>query len=138
MKDLTKIKTPFGLLGKKTRNALREHHDAGGEIDCWDYETGWRNCEDPMWARNTPYRVKPADPIAVLSEMQTEVFKKVLTCDALIKRAMQSETAATVPAIFAAVKEWQEAVRDGRIATNGTCDLIGAKAHSALMAIKAP
>ena len=144
MKDLTKIKTPFGLLGKKTRKALRASTD---QIQVYR-DNGWHDIDRPAFLPSCTYRAKPADPIAVLSELQTEVFKKVLTCDALIKRAMQSETAATVPAIFAAVKEWQEAreeaLKDWHCSPNSnskqSCDirLRLSTADKALLAIKVP
>ena len=131
MKDLTKIKTPFVLLGKKTRKALRASTD---QIQVY-HDNGWHDIDRPAFLPFCTYRAKPADPIAVLSEMQEAVFKSVLGYADISERA---SSIAAAPAIFAAVKEWQEAVRDGRIATNGTCDLIGAKAHAALMAIVVP
>lgn len=105
MKDLTKIKTPFGLLGKKTRKALRAH---GGPYEF--YSGGkWRSGENPTWHETYAYRVKPADPIAVLSDMQESVFKSVLGYAAISERVSAASSIAAAPAIFAAVKEWQEA-----------------------------
>jgi hypothetical protein len=60
MKDLTKIKKPFDLLGKKTRAALEAH---GGPYQYLG-RCGWSDCQSSPMAGKfdslTAYRVKPA------------------------------------------------------------------------------
>jgi hypothetical protein len=54
MIDLTKIKTPFGLLEPETQEALRAH---GGPYELYD-GPGWSEWH-PMWINAATYRVKP-------------------------------------------------------------------------------
>ena len=80
MKDLTRITTPFGLLGKKTRKALKHAAMHRGRFDAW-IDGKWMDCGTPMLplVKAVIYRVKP------------------------------DATNADPHHIFAAVKEWQEA-----------------------------
>ena len=93
MKDLTKIKTPFGLLGKKTRKALRAHFEAGGEIKIYLEDGGWTDCLNPFNSGELAYRAKPPS------------YGKWFDAHAELAKI---EAAKPHP-IFAAVKEWQEA-----------------------------
>ncbi len=123
MKDLTKIKTPFGLLKPKVRNAMHEHHDAGGTIQCYSVH-GWMDCE-PDWTEYHVYRVKPAENktvAALREEFKTTSARYV---------CMPADTP-----IFAAVKEWQEA-RANMGKDGGSIDRWQA-ALNALAAIKVP
>lgn len=101
MKDLTKIKTPFGLLKPKVRSAMHEHHDAGGTIQCYSVH-GWMDCE-PDWTEYRVYRVKPADLI-----MDARFVPAIPWDNGVKPRSVRDEIEPPHP-IFAAVKEWQEA-----------------------------
>jgi hypothetical protein len=62
MKDLTKIKKLFGLLGKKTQEALEAH---GGPYEFFGSEGVWIDLPLPAWSPGNTYRVKPQPkPIA--------------------------------------------------------------------------
>jgi hypothetical protein len=135
MKDLTKIKTPFGTLRRKIRTALQAHFDAGGAIEFMD-GGDWKPACSPQWLPNRAYRAKPTGPIIgsiVLSAEYRGVFVGV-------QARAQSET--QPHPIFAAVKEWQEAgcaMRGNR----EKLDIFAAHARmqaafDALMAIKVP
>ena len=120
MKDLTKIKTPFGLLKPKVRNAMHEHHDAGGTIQCYSVH-GWMDCE-PDWTEYHVYRVKPSDPI------RPEHIK--VSGGAFTFAGDQPHP------IFAAVKEWQDARKGAGLGTKGHERI--RIAAEALAAIKVP
>ena len=80
MKDLTKIKTPLGLLGKKTRKALRAHHEAGGEIQQYITYAGWVDIPAPHWDPATAYRAKPQ---AMTDDIADGTFRVYATESAL-------------------------------------------------------
>lgn len=82
MKDLTKIKTPFGLLKPNVQNALRAH---GGPYEVYVYR-GWQSTETPFTDEALSYRVKPTENKTVAA--LREEFSPHL--------------------IFAAVNEWQK------------------------------
>jgi len=112
MKDLTKIKAPLGLLGKKTSKALRAH---SGPIEVWDCEKGWEIVTAPIWLMDCVYRVKPTNlgvaPSGDGCSDDTDAVRSILD-DPLTGRAYASPLnhagCDTPAAIFAAVKEWQE------------------------------
>jgi len=106
VKDLTKIKTPFGLLGKKTRKALQEHWGVGGEIEYFDDEGVWVLSTGHQWLPWRVYRKKQIEPVTpVLSSEYREMFEAALARP-------------DAHPIFAAVKEWQEAFADTYITTS--------------------
>jgi hypothetical protein len=77
MKDLTKIEKPFGLLGKKTREALETH---GGPYQYFD-RGKWRDCHcsGALVVRDslTVYRVKPAaNPITSMTPVDTGSLRR--------------------------------------------------------------
>lgn len=80
MKDLKKIKTPFGLLKPKVQKALMAH---GGPYEVFDGKD-WGDCKS-KWLLDVVYRVKPS---AVAAEVEVEF---------------------EMEALKAAVREWQAA-----------------------------
>lgn len=59
MTELTALTTPFGLLDRKTQEALKAH---GGPTDVWT-SFGWQENSNPGWFDPVlTYRVKPAPP----------------------------------------------------------------------------
>jgi hypothetical protein len=71
MKDLTKIKKPFGLLGEKTQTALQAH---GGPYLCQSVSGKWSDVCNPTWFPEIAYRVKPQPKPTI--ETATEYSKK--------------------------------------------------------------
>jgi len=59
MTDLTAITTPFGLLDRKTQQALKSH---GGPWEFLNISGNWDELESPAWQANSTYRAKPAPP----------------------------------------------------------------------------
>ena len=102
--DITAITMPFGTLRRKIRKALLKHHVLGGEIECLCADGLWYVRQCPQWDDAVVYRAKPTEPIIsniVLSAEHRGVFVGV-------QARAQAET--QPHPIFAAVKEWHEAV----------------------------
>jgi len=144
MKDLTKIKAPLGLLGKKTRKALRAHHEADETIQCYSV-FGWMDCE-PDWTEYHVYRAKPTaldlTPSGDGCADDTDAVRSILD-EPLTGRAYASPLnhagCDTPAAIFAAVKEWQEALATSEGQRVGSArGLIYTAAIKALRSLKVP
>jgi len=122
--DLTKITMPFGTLRRKIRNALQAHDDAGGKIDVWT-GAAWI-AASPAWEPTHVYRVKPQkfraidqkdrDPCAPVPLLGNGTMRfydnpMAISDDATIGQCLTGKpiTQRQVGAIFAAVREWQEA-----------------------------
>ena len=59
MTDLTDLKTPFGLLDRETRAALKAH---GGPYEVYmSHPAIWTECQ-LSWSEGLAIRVKPAPP----------------------------------------------------------------------------
>ncbi len=117
MKDLTKIKTPVGLLKTKVQKALRAH---GGPYECY-VDGQWSHCY-PTWNKDYAYRVKPADPITLTTVVGDGIIDNTATLQAAVDEAgalpvgqfykkdypLAAQVQRDPHPIFAAVKEWQE------------------------------
>jgi len=116
--DLSTITMPFGTIRRKIRKALQAHDDAGGEIEVWT-GAAWI-AASPAWEPTHVYRVKPQkfraidqkdrDTCAPISDRFRD-NPMAISDDATIGKVLTGTpiTQRQVGAIFAAVKEWQEA-----------------------------
>jgi len=59
MTDLTDLKTPFGLLDRETRAALKAH---GGPYEYYGSDGRWHQLVGGIGCPSDLYRVKPAPP----------------------------------------------------------------------------
>jgi hypothetical protein len=59
MKDLTKIKKPFGMLGKKTQARLRALPAADGAVQGYSTGGDWSVLSHPAWVTYHTYRQSP-------------------------------------------------------------------------------
>lgn len=102
MKDLTKIKTPFGLLKPKVQDRLLAHLRANGLIEMF-WSPAWKDSTSDRFDDRFTYRAKPGFPILPENKTVAALREEFKTTSARYV-CMPADTP-----IFAAVKEWQEA-----------------------------
>jgi len=76
--NLTKIKTPFGLLSKKKQAALKAHYDAGGDVETFRAAGYWDELLLPCWHHDMTYRAKPV--MQTKPKVPWEVVSDEWTC----------------------------------------------------------
>ena len=79
--NLTKIKTPFGLLSEKKKAALKAHCKDGGKIEAFLNSGTWGKSTSPHWYSSVTYRAKP-EPALTKPTVPWEVVADKWICAA--------------------------------------------------------
>ena len=106
MTYLTALTTPFGLLDRKTQEALKAH---GGPLQILNYHGVWETIPLGLhWQANSTYRVKPAPP-----KPRTIYLVECATCGPAM--VFQTAIEATKVALIhsgAKISEWAEVITE--------------------------